>query len=302
MQLTRCLLVFCLLVFSGCGLTGHKGPVTKDVLDCRQLSQRGITAMDAQQWGRAEVLFAQATQTCPVDADARHNYAEALWRQGNREAALEQMTKAVELSGDAPEVLLREAELRLELGQLEVALQKSEKALGMSPRLAQAWVVRSRVLQQMGRSQDALSDLHRALHLDPGSRQAMLLLAEVNRSLNRPQAALASLQQLLETFADGQQPQHPLVLQGLAYEALGRYDEALESVSLACQHGPKHPDLLCHLARLQWQNGDGARAMQTVQQSLTMEPQHVASQRLRQQFQVATTPPPVRTVMRPHEE
>ncbi len=291
-----------LLGASGCSLTGQRGPVAKDVLDCRQFSQRGIAAMDAGQWSKAESLFAQASQTCPVDADARRNYAEALWRQGNREAALAQMEQAVQLSGESPEVLLREAELRLELNQLELAQAKAERALGLNPRFAQAWVVRSRIEQQRGRSVEALSDLHRALHLEPSNRQAMLQLAEVNRSLNRPQAALASLQQLLETFADGQQPQQPLVLQALAFEALGRNGDAMDSMNLALRRGPATPDLLCQLARLQWSTGQSALAAQTVQQALTMEPQHSASQQLLQQFQVAGDGVPVRTVMRPHEE
>ena len=70
------------LVLTGCRLPGWEGPVSRSLADCRRLSQQGVVALDRGQQEKAETLLAKAVAACPVDAEARRRYAEALWRRG----------------------------------------------------------------------------------------------------------------------------------------------------------------------------------------------------------------------------
>lgn len=63
--------------------------------------------MELGQLERANRLFAQAVEVCPDDERVRAHYAEGLWRQGDRQKAIENMRQALELSGGAPELRIR---------------------------------------------------------------------------------------------------------------------------------------------------------------------------------------------------
>ena len=74
--------------------------------------------------------------------------------------------------------------------------------------------------------------------------------------MGQPQRALNMLQGLVDTYTPGEEPQQVLYLEGLAYRALGRYDEAIETLSLACHRGPGSPELYYQLARSQFKAGN----------------------------------------------
>ena len=98
-----CLLLPCVL---GCsGLSRRWQP--DDVVFARQIAQRGMDAVDAGNWQRAEEFFAKAVEVCPVDERVQSRYAEALWRRGSRPEAVEHMKEAVRLSGGDPDLVVR---------------------------------------------------------------------------------------------------------------------------------------------------------------------------------------------------
>ena len=76
------------LCTSGCQMFRHQGPVSKSVAESRQLSQRGLGAMERGDVDAAEKLLGDAVKACPTDIDARRQYAEALWQSGQRDRAL----------------------------------------------------------------------------------------------------------------------------------------------------------------------------------------------------------------------
>ena len=69
-----------------------------------------------------------------------------------------------------------------------------------------------------------------------------------------------TLERLADDFEPGEEPSHLLYLQGLALEALGRYDDALRQLCLARDRAPPTPELLYLLAELELRAGDLASA------------------------------------------
>ena len=61
------------------------------VLTSRQLSLRGMDALHQGRWDDAESLFKSAIALHPADERSHRQYAEVLWRRGERDAAIREM-------------------------------------------------------------------------------------------------------------------------------------------------------------------------------------------------------------------
>lgn len=264
----------CVLGAWGCRLIEREGPVTESLASCRQLTRRGISAVDRGAWDEADGLFAEAIHTCPIDPEARRYYAEVLWVRDLRDEALVQLDEAQRLSGGDVSLLVRASEMRLDLGQIEHALSGVQQALDLDPKYPPALVLRGRIMQHTGQSRQALADFHRALGYEPNQPDVLLLSAELYRSLGEPNRALANLQALTDTYAPGEEPGQVLYLSGLAYMALGRYEDASDSMDTALARSGPNPELLYQLAQSQWLAGRALLARSAALQALAIAPGH----------------------------
>lgn len=258
----------------GCRLVDREGPVTESLASCRQLTRRGISAIDRGAWDEADGLLAEAIHACPIDPEARRYYAEVLWLRDLRSEALAQLDEALRLSGGDVALLVRASEMRLDLGQVEHALSGVQQALDLDPKYPPALVLRGRIIQRTGQSRQALADFHRALGYEPNRPDVLLLSAELYRNLGQPNRALANLQALTDTYAPGEEPVQVLYLSGLAYMALGRYDEASDSIDTALARSGPNPEFLYQLAQSQWLAGRARLARSAAMQALTIAPGH----------------------------
>ena len=268
------------LPLAGCLLPGRQGPVSRSLVASRQFSQQGIAAVERGQWQRGEELLAEAVETCPFDPDARRHYAEALWHRGEREQAVDELEEAARLAEDDPKLHVLLADKRLTMGQVELARQSAQHAIDLDPKLADAWAIRGRVRRASGRPEWALADYHRALGLAPHDRAILLETAELYRELNEPPRALAALQTLADTYSPGEEPQQVLYLEGLAYAALERWDEAAETLAAASTRQRPTAEILFRLGQAELYAGRSARAAQTARQALALNPDHGPSREL----------------------
>jgi hypothetical protein len=69
------MLLACCAGAAGCRFLGKSGPLSDEIAACRQLSQRGKSAMDRDDWSAAEAYFVEAIRAHPDDAAARRYYA-----------------------------------------------------------------------------------------------------------------------------------------------------------------------------------------------------------------------------------
>jgi tetratricopeptide (TPR) repeat protein len=278
------------LLLAGCRMPGRDGPVPQSLADCRRLAQQGVVALDRGEQPKAETLLAQAVTACPVDAEARRHYADALWRRGATKEAIAQLEEASRLAGEDASLWARLAEMQLAVGQPDAARRSAEQALGLDPRLPSAWAVHGGVLRAAGQPRDALADYLRALAYVPSDRAILHDIAELHHQLNQPERALQTLQSLADTYPTGEEPGEVLYLAGMAYVALGRYDEGVESFSTAATRDKPTPELLYRLAEAQLLAGHPAEAAGAARQVLAMQPQHEPSRNLLQRIEVAQQP------------
>jgi tetratricopeptide (TPR) repeat protein len=255
------------------------------------LTQQGINAMERGDWKRAESLLSRAVQTSASDVDARRNYAETLWRRGATQDALVHLEEARRLAVEDPSLAVRTGELHLALGQVSLASQLADEALRLDPRLASAWALRGRVESADGQLREALADYQRSLGYAPDDREVALRVAETYRQLNQPQRALLALQSLADRYPPGEEPQQVLYLQGLAMSALGRHDDAAQTLSLAAHRERATPEILFRLAEAELLAGRYAAAQEALQHALAMDPQYAPSRALAARMAVAQRGP-----------
>jgi tetratricopeptide (TPR) repeat protein len=246
--------------------------------------------MEKGQRQKAEELLAKAVKTCPGDPEARRHYAETLWQRGACREAVCQLEGAARLAAEDAPLRVRLAEMHLALGEVEPAGQCAEQAIGLNPKLAAAWAARGRVKRAAGEPQQALADCHRALGYAPDDRQILLEVAELHRQLNQPQRALQTLQSLADTYSPTEEPQRVLHLMGMAYMALGRYDDAAESLKAALAREKPTPEILCRLGEAELLAGHPAEAAAAVEQALALQPAHQPSRSLLGRIELAQQP------------
>ncbi len=278
------------LPLSGCRLPGHEGPAPKSLVECRRLSQQGVAALDRGRQQDAEALLAKAVAAFPTDAEARRHYAEALWRRGAQKEAIAQLEESGRLAGDDAPVWSRLAEMYLAAGQLEFAWKNADRAIDLDPRLPSAWAIRGGVLRSSGQPGEALTCYLRALGYSPKDRSILSDVADLYRQQNQPEQSLQTLQCLADTYSPGEEPAQVEHLLGQAYVALGRYDDAVESFSLAVTRGKPTAEVLCHLGEAQLLAGGLAEATATAQQAMALQPRHPATLALLERIRLAQQP------------
>jgi tetratricopeptide (TPR) repeat protein len=200
------------------------------------------------------------------------------------------LEEACRLAPDDAVIRVRLAEMHLALGQTDLARDNAETAIHLSPKLAAAWAARGRVMRAAGNLRQALADFHRALGYAPYDRQLLLEVAELYRQMNQPERALETLQSLADSYTPAEVPQQVLYLSGLAYLALGRYDDGAESFAAAANRDRPTAEIIYRLAESQWLAGRPGEAAAAARQALAMEPRHQPSLDLLRRIQLAQQP------------
>jgi tetratricopeptide (TPR) repeat protein len=278
------------LLAAGCRLPGREGPVSKPLSDCRRLSQQSVAALERGEQAKAAPLLGQAVAAYPVDAEARRHYAESLWRRGARQEAIAQLEAAGKLAEEDSSLWARLAEMRLANGQPDLARRDADQALKLDPKSPAAWAIRGGVMRAVGQPQEALTDYLRALSYAQGNRAMLLEIAELHRQLNQPERALQTLQTLADTYPPSEEPGQVLYLMGLAHVACGRYEDGVDSLTVAVARGNATPEVFCSLGEAELLAGRPRQAADAARQALALQPQHQPSRELLDRVQLAQQP------------
>lgn len=266
-----------LLILSGCHTVGAKKRIDADVLACRQQCQLGLDAIERGELSSAVNHFGDAVQACPTNERARRCLADSLWKSGNQSQALSQMHQAVRLASHDPETRIRLGQMHLFRGDVHEASRHSRVAIAQNPNSAEAWALRGDINRRLGNLEEALSDYHRSLSLRPHYPEVQIALAWLYFHQNRPAAALAVAQNMAETMVETRLPQEILLLEGVCYKALNRFDEAVNRLDEALVAGPPSPDLFFQIAQLRWKQGQAEQAKQAVHNALRLDVKHSSS-------------------------
>jgi adenylate cyclase len=122
-------------------------------------------------------------------------------------------------------------------GELDRAAQLVDKAIALDDSSSDAYAVRGWIEAVRGQHDRAIADGKRAVSLDPNSAFAWLALADINNLLwTKPEEVLACAQKAIRL--DPRHPENYSMQEGIAYNKMGRYPEAVEALKRSDQNNP----------------------------------------------------------------
>lgn len=230
--------------------------------------------MVKQHWDEAEDRLRQAVRTCPDDGTARQQYAEALWHAGRKAEAVDQMTRALEMSGNVTaDSYVRLGEMHLAMQETAAAARMADKAQSHDIQSPSAWQLRGAVLERENRLPEALTAYQRVLSLAPDHQPARMAMARIYLAQRRPQRALSSLAVMESQVAEPELPSTVGKMKAAALLALDQPDRALETLESTLERtGTPDTELYQQLAQASLATGNLARASWAVSEARRMQP------------------------------
>ncbi len=276
---TLCL-TLALVAAPGCRMIRARHAAADPKAESRELSRQGVSALELGAWERAELLLRRAAEAMPTDADSRRHLAEALWRSGQTDEAVEQARAASKLDPYDARLAIIAGEMLLATGEAEAAREQADRAIDLDSALPEAWALRGRAHRQLGDPDRALADLQRSLKHGPNDCGVLHDLAQMHQSRGEHQRALTAVHQWLDAYTPGAEPAEALVLEGKTYLAMGRPQMAVDSLHAALDRGDINAPTLYVLAECEAAAGRLPEAVSAAQQALAADASHEPSRAL----------------------
>ena len=175
---------------------------------------KGLQLHRKGQLGRAELYYRKVLTTEPQHFDALHLLGVVEGQNGNFDAALELLQRAVALRPEHPAALNNFGNTLGSLKRHEEALAAFDRSLAQRPDDAKALRNRGTTLRALKRSSEALESFERALALQPGFADAIVSRAETLQDLGRLPEAIDAFRDALEHGKDGETIRYALAALG----------------------------------------------------------------------------------------
>jgi Flp pilus assembly protein TadD len=199
-------------------------PAADEPEEVRVLRQAGELAAAGRRLD-AVLLLRRHLEDTPADARARGRLAGLLDDGGDPDAALEELTRALDRAGDPVPLLVHRGAILARTGRPADAERDLREAIRRQPREADAHCHLGLALLRRGKGAEATGALMEALRLAPDHPEAAYYLGEARESQGDLAGALAALQRAAELL-----PANPRAykLMGRLLDRMGRTDDARE--------------------------------------------------------------------------
>jgi predicted Zn-dependent protease len=206
-------------------LRGHLRERPTDIAAMRMLAE---VAARLGRYQDAESLLASCLELAPAFHGARHNYAVALFRQGNHAAALREVETLLALEARNPNYRSLHAAVLAGVGEYTRAVDTYVQVLKEYPHQGKIWLSYGHVLKTAGQAADGIAAYRRARELEPRLGEVWWSLA--NLKTHRFDAAdIAQMRtQLAREDLSAEDRFHFHFALGKALEDEERYGESFE--------------------------------------------------------------------------
>jgi protein O-GlcNAc transferase len=246
-----------------------------------QLLARAIGCHSNGQLAAAEQYYRQVLDTRPDHCEALH--CEALhflgilrFQQGRHREALDLIAKALQAKPDYPEALYNQGNALAQLERYEEAIASYDRALALEPAAAEAHLNRGNALFKLKRHQEALASFDRALAVRPDYAEALDGRGSVLVELRQYREALASSERAL---AVNPHAAGALNNRGNALKFLKQYKEALASYDQALAIEANFVDALTNRANVLTDMKRYDEALASHDKALSIEPANIDAYR-----------------------
>jgi tetratricopeptide (TPR) repeat protein/2-polyprenyl-3-methyl-5-hydroxy-6-metoxy-1,4-benzoquinol methylase len=234
-------------------------------LDVRSIFAQAVGHHQAGRLDEAIARYRQVLALKPDLTSAHNNLGNALCEQGKFEEAEASHRRALALQPDQAEAHNNLGAVFFEREQLDEAVACYRQAIALEPDYAEAHNNLGAAFIRKSKLDEAETSIRRALALKPNLARAHDNLGAVLWEQGKLEDALASIRRALDLAPGLARAQDNL---GAMLKDLGRLDEALGVYRRLLQTRPRDTDALNGLAGVLAAQGDTARALETVLQSL----------------------------------
>lgn len=161
--------------------------------------------------------------------------ANGLKAEGEDEAALKAVSRAIEINEDLPSAYSLRASLYREMEKDEEALADVARAIELNPKDIEGLRTRARLFYQMEKFEDALKDVEKILTFQDGDVDAMFLRSLIYAGMEDFDAAIEEMEFLVREI-----PGEPMLRNALAgiYMTAEKHEKAIELYNETLEEDP----------------------------------------------------------------
>lgn len=239
--------------------------------------RQGLALHQSGRLGEAEVFYRRVLDRQPSYPAANHLLGLIRLQQGDADAAVGLISRAVHVRGNDPQYHCNLGVALNAAGQPGRAVASFERAIALQPGYADAHSNRGMALKQLGRPAEAVESYRQAIAIRPGEAGFHLNLANALTDLGDLHAAEAAYRRALDL-----RPGYPAALSGLCLtlEALDRTEEAVAAGEQAVALGPGEPEYHRSLGRALRAAGRPVEAVASYRRAIALNPLDAEAYRL----------------------
>jgi serine/threonine-protein kinase len=235
------------------------------------LMGQATIAMNTENDERALQLYSQIIALNPT-AEAYAGRGQIYNQQGELEAALDDLTRSLQMNEAQPDVHYHRGNVRFALGDRQGAIDDYTAAIQLQPDYVNAYVNRGSVRADQGDEQGAITDYTEAIQRNPNLAAAYLNRCLSRSNINDHQGAIADCSQAISL-----QPNSVLAYQnrGLVRRRIGDFTGAIEDFNIAIRLAPDDPDPYYNRGLARYELGDQMGAIADYTEAIQRNPDHV---------------------------
>ncbi len=234
-----------------------------------------LAFLGAESWHRAAVwetpvsLWTENVRKNPESWSVRYGLGTALLDAGNTPAAVEHLTRAIELNPQYDIACNNLGEAMLRQGRIEEAIELFRRAIKLNPNLGGASNNLGNAFMAQGKLLEAIEAYQKAIEVAPTQAQAHNNLGAAYMRLNRIEDAIRSFRKATGLDPDFAKARANL---GFALLAAGKPEEAKQHLEAALNVNPGLAEAHNSLGIIYTRTGDFPRAVNHLKAALDLRP------------------------------
>lgn len=216
------------------------------------LQNLAVVQLANNQAASAVTTFKKLINKAPGNPEFRHQLAQALYKSGDKTAALAEWRSLAKDSPDYVPAYLAQAEIAAQEKKYDEALKLAETVKARQPKLPIGLQLEGDIELARKQYKPAVAAYQKAYDIQPNSASARGLY-QAHRAAGDNQAAFDALTQWLKS---NDKDVEAWLMLGMGYQGAGKSKEALEAYEKAHALKPDNPVIMNNLAWMYQESGD----------------------------------------------